>query len=313
MNLKEVDKVEITVIMDNYADWILEDTKYVKRSLDSKNGKELKVPLMAEHSLCLLISIYEGNEKHNILLDTAENGISLKNNIDILELDLKTVENLVISHAHSDHTHGLSWVMSQLNASANVIAHPDVFLTGRTCLDAGMTIINDCPTKKMITSHGNSIIESLKPYTPTNKLFTVTGQVPRTTSFEKLEYESHAVRYGVNEFDRILDDQAIAINIKNKGLLVISGCAHAGIINTVKYAKKITGVNNLYGVIGGFHLPPKIKSNTTEKTIKAFKEMNPDIIVPMHCTGIYAISSFINRVGGHLAMPTSHTTRRTVP
>jgi 7,8-dihydropterin-6-yl-methyl-4-(beta-D-ribofuranosyl)aminobenzene 5'-phosphate synthase len=293
MNLKEVDKVEITVIMDNYADWILEDTKYVKRAVDSKNGKELKVPLMAEHSLCLLISIYDGNEKHNILLDAAENGVSLKNNIDILELDLKTVEDIVISHAHSDHTHGLVWVMSQLDCSANVIAHPDVFLTGRTCVDAGKTIINDCPTKEMITAHGNSIIESLKPYTPTNKLFAVTGQIPRTTSFEKLVYESYVIRNGVKEFDKILDDQAIAINIKNKGLLVISGCAHAGIINTVKYSQKITGVEKLYGVIGGFHLPSKISSETTEKTIEAFKTMNPEIIVPMHCTGIYAISSFI--------------------
>lgn len=293
MNLKEVDKVEITVIMDNYADWILENTKYVKRAKDSKNGKELKVPLMAEHSLCLLINIFKDNEKHTILLDTAENGVSLKNNIDILELDLKTVEELVISHAHSDHTHGLKWVMSQLDSKASIIAHPDVFLTDRTSVDDKKTIINDCPTKEMITSCGNKIIESLNPYTPPNNLFTVTGQIPRTTSFEILKYESHVKRNGVEEFDNILDDQAIVINIKEKGLLVISGCAHAGIINTVNYTQQITNVNKVYGVIGGFHLPPKIKSDTTEKTIEAFKTLNPEIIVPMHCTGTYAISRFI--------------------
>lgn len=293
MNLKEVDKVEIIVIMDNYADWILEDTKYVKRALDSKKGKELKVPLMAEHSLCLLISIYEGNEKHNILLDTAENGVSLKNNIDILELDLKSIENLVISHSHSDHTHGLSYIMSQLNSSASVIAHPDVFLSGRTCIDNNKIIINDCPNREMITSHGNSIIDSSNFYISNNGLFAVTGEIPRKTSFEKLEYQSYLERNGIKEFDRILDDQAIVINIKNKGLLIISGCAHSGIINTIKYSQEKTGIDKLYGVIGGFHLPPQITSTTTEKTIKAFKEMNPKIIVPMHCTGVYAISRFI--------------------
>lgn len=293
-NLKQVEKVEITVIMDNYADWILEDTKYVKRAMDSKNGKELKVPLMAEHSLSLLISIYSENEKHNILLDTAENGISLKNNIDILEIDLKTVENLIISHAHSDHTHGLAWVVSNLNKNANVIAHPDVFLTGRSFIDNGIYVVNDCPEKETITSHGNKIIESKSPYIPKNKLFAVTGEIPRITEFEKLEYESYVIRNGVKEFDQILDDQAIVINIKDKGLLIISGCAHAGIINTIKYAQKITNERKIHGVIGGFHLPPKLNSEVTEKTIESLKKMNPNIIVPMHCTVIYAISRFIN-------------------
>lgn len=293
MKLEKVDKVEINIIMDNYADWILEDTKYVKRAMDSKNGKELKVPLMAEHSLCLLISIYINNEKHDILLDTGENGVSLKNNLDILELDFKTVENLIISHAHSDHTHALSWVISQLNKSASVIAHPDVFLNGRSFVDNGLTIINDCPTKETILSHGNSIIESKTPYISDNKLFMVTGEIPRITDFEILNYESYVIRNGIKEFDKILDDQAIVINIKGKGLLVISGCAHAGIINTIKYAQKITSIEKIYGVIGGFHLPPKINSNITEKTIEALKELNPSIIVPMHCTGIYAISRFI--------------------
>ncbi|MGD1823045.1 MAG: MBL fold metallo-hydrolase [Pleomorphochaeta sp.] len=294
MILNEVDKVEITVLMDNYADWILKDTPYVKRAMDSKNGKELKVPLMSEHSLCLLISLYKDNKKHNILLDTAENGVSLKNNIDILEVDLKSVESLIISHAHSDHTHGLPWVITQLDKSANVIAHPDVFLTGRSFVDNGITVINDCPNKDIITSHGNSIIESKEPYISPNSLFAVTGEIPRVTDFEILDYESYVIRDGKKEFDKILDDQAIVINIKKKGLLVISGCAHAGIINTIEYSKKITKINKLYGVIGGFHLPPKKNSSVSEKTIEALKAMSPEIIVPMHCTGIYAISRFIS-------------------
>lgn len=293
VNLKEVDKVEITVIMDNYADWILRDTKYVKRAVGAKNGKELKVPLMAEHSLCLLISIYKDNEKHNILLDTAENEVSLKNNLDILKIDLKTVESLVISHSHSDHTHGLPWVISQLDSSANVIAHPDVFLGGRSFVYNGETIITDYPSRETIISHGNSIIESLEPFTPENGLFTVTGQIPRTTDFETQKYVSYLIRNGIKEEDKILDDQAIVLNIKNAGLLVITGCAHAGVINTIKYARQITQVDKLYGVIGGFHLSPMVDSEITEKTISALKEMNPEIIVPMHCSGIYAISRFI--------------------
>jgi len=293
MKLIEADKVEITVIMDNLADWLLEDTQHVKRAKDSKNGIELKVPLMAEHSLCLFISIYKGQERHNILLDTAENGVSLQNNINILNTDLKSIEAIVLSHAHSDHTHGLSWIISQVNPSVPVLAHPDVFLSGRTSMDGNEEIINDCPEIKTITNHGNSIIETRQPYLSTTGLFAVTGQIPRKTDFEKLKYVSYITRNGKKEFDSIDDDQAIVVNIKGKGLLVISGCAHAGIINTVKYCQEITGISSLYGVIGGFHLPSCSKSVTTERTIETLKKMNPEIIVPMHCTGTYAIARFI--------------------
>lgn len=294
MKIKAVDKVEITVIMDNYADWILLDTPYVKRAIGAKNGRELKVPLMAEHSLCLLISIYKDDLKHDILLDTAENAVSLKNNIDILGIDLKTVKSLVISHAHSDHTHGLAWIISQLDSNASVIAHPDVFLSGRSFVENGVTIINDCPKRETILNHGNSIIESKNPYISDNQLYAVTGQIPRITDFEILEYESYLTRDGIKEFDNILDDQAIVINIKDKGLLIISGCAHAGIINTIKYCQKITGIEKIHGVIGGFHLPANINSEITNKTIDSLKQLEPNIVVPMHCTGIYAISKFIN-------------------
>jgi len=297
MELKAVDKVEINIIMDNVADWILEDTEFVQRAQDSKDSKELKVPLMAEHSLCLLISIYRGNTKHDILLDAAENGISLDNNLNIMDLKLNQVQELIISHAHSDHTHGLPYVISKLNADAKVIAHPDVFLTGRTCVDRGQTIVNDCPSRDLILDHGNTIVESRKPYLSDDEMFLVTGEIPRKTSFEKLEYESYVVRDGVREFDNILDDQAIVINIRDEGLLVISGCAHSGIINTVRYAQELTKISKVYSVIGGFHLPPKIKCDVTEKTIVAFKEINPKLIVPMHCTGIYAISRFIQEFG----------------
>jgi 7,8-dihydropterin-6-yl-methyl-4-(beta-D-ribofuranosyl)aminobenzene 5'-phosphate synthase len=89
-----------------------------------------------------------------------------------------------------------------------------------------------------------------------------------------------------------LDDQAIAVNVKGKGLVVVSGCAHAGIINTVLYAEKITGIDKLYGVLGGFHLSGPIFEPIIEETINEFKEMEPKLMTPMHCTGWNAIKRF---------------------
>lgn len=90
----------------------------------------------------------------------------------------------------------------------------------------------------------------------------------------------------------VWDDRAIVVNVKNKGLVIMSGCAHAGIINTILYAQKITGVNTILAVIGGFHLSGKEYEQRIDDTVKELKLLNPRILVPTHCTGwrgFYAI------------------------
>src|ERR1035437_4046196 len=89
----------------------------------------------------------------------------------------------------------------------------------------------------------------------------------------------------------VLDDRALVINIKDKGLVIISGCAHAGIINTIRYAQQITGLTKVYAILGGFHLAGKEFEKRIEPTIEELKEINPELIVPSHCTGRRALIS----------------------
>ncbi|MDD4127332.1 MAG: MBL fold metallo-hydrolase [Methanomicrobium sp.] len=93
--------------------------------------------------------------------------------------------------------------------------------------------------------------------------------------------------------DPILDDQALVISVRDKGLVVLSSCAHAGIVNTVEYARKITGINRFLAVLGGFHLTGPVFEPRIQPTIDAMKEVSPDYIVPMHSTGWKAINSFM--------------------
>ena len=109
---------------------------------------------------------------------------------------------------------------------------------------------------------------------------------------------------------RIPDDQAVVINIKGKGLVVVSGCAHAGIINTIKYAQKITGIEPVLGVLGGFHLTGPLFEPVIEPTIKAMKQINPEYIVPMHCTGWDAINRFFSAIPDSCILNTVGTTYR---
>ena len=114
----------------------------------------------------------------------------------------------------------------------------------------------------------------------------MTGQIPRTTPFEKGSPNQLALIDGQWQPDPwIHDDQAIVINVKSKGLVVLTGCGHAGVVNTLKCARELTGVSQIHAVIGGFHLTGPIFEPIIQPMVQALKEFNPGVIVPQHCTG----------------------------
>ena len=130
------------------------------------------------------------------------------------------------------------------------------------------------------------MIYTKQPHLIDHGTILVTGEIPRETSFETGFLQHRTLTDGIWQPDPlILDDRAIIFNVKGKGVVVISGCAHAGIINTLHYAQKITEITNVYAVIGGFHLSGKENENRIEQTIEELKQMKPKIVVPCHCTG----------------------------
>jgi 7,8-dihydropterin-6-yl-methyl-4-(beta-D-ribofuranosyl)aminobenzene 5'-phosphate synthase len=138
----------------------------------------------------------------------------------------------------------------------------------------------------------------------------VTGEVKRTTSFEKGLPGMETLAGDHWKADPIRDDQAVVINVQGKGLVVISGCAHAGIINTVEYAKKITGIDAVHAVMGGFHLTGTAFEPVIGPTIDAMKRVNPAYVVPMHCTGWKAIHRFDEEMPATFILNTVGTTYR---
>ena len=154
--------------------------------------------------------------------------------------------------------------------------------------------------KAEATIHKNTGITLLpNKYSPS---LLITGQIPRETSFEK----GFPFQYAENthEDDKknlvpdplVKDDQAIVINVRNKGLIILTGCGHAGVINSINYAKKTTGVDKIYAVIGGFHLPADggIYEEAIDPTLKELQKANPEYIVPCHCTGWLATNKIID-------------------
>ncbi len=138
-------------------------------------------------------------------------------------------------------------------------------------------------------------------YLPNNDFpfILLTGQIPRETTFEKgfpFQYKIDSTNEKLIPDPLVKDDQALIIDVKEKGLIILTGCGHAGIINTINYAKKLTGIEKIYVVIGGFHLPSDngIYEEAIEPTIKELQKADPDYIIPCHCTGWKAINKIID-------------------
>jgi 7,8-dihydropterin-6-yl-methyl-4-(beta-D-ribofuranosyl)aminobenzene 5'-phosphate synthase len=285
--LKEVEHVEITTLIDNYVDLMLQDTPIVKRPPLS-TGKELpKDTFAAEHGLSLMVTTYRGSESHSILFDAGYNESGVMHNIDKLGIDIQAVEALVISHAHMDHAGALHAVLDRLSKPMPLYVHPGIFSFPRLLeqKDGSRVFFPRTFVKKDMESTGCTLMESKSPTLVANDTIAITGEVERTTDFEKGLPKAYVQVDGRYQKDSIPDDQSLIVKLKDERLVLITGCCHAGIINTIRFALKLTGIDKMYGVLGGLHLSGAHFEPIIEQTIDALKEFNPEVVVPMHCTG----------------------------
>jgi 7,8-dihydropterin-6-yl-methyl-4-(beta-D-ribofuranosyl)aminobenzene 5'-phosphate synthase len=167
-----------------------------------------------------------------------------------------------------------------------IVLHPDAYLKRKNIQGDGHESEHIPPSQKDLEAEDVQIIEERGPTMLIGEHALVTGQIPRTTPFEKGSPNQVALIGGKWQPDPwIHDDQAIVIHVKHKGLVVLTGCGHAGVVNTLRCARDMTGVNQIHAVIGGFHLTGPIFEPIIQPTVQALKEFEPSVIVPQHCTG----------------------------
>jgi len=289
--LKEVDRIEVLIVIDNYVDVLLTNTQVITRPPIEKGGCIPSNALLAEHGLSMLVTVYEGKEKHTILFDTGYTRVGVPHNLEQLEVDLSEVEAIVLSHGHMDHTGGLYVILDKISGTIPVFVHPGAFAGPRFFgLDDGRKLLfPQTLVKDELVKRNVKLVETKTPTLLARERSMVTGEVERVTPFEKGLPNAVLERDGKIEKDPIADDQTLVINLKEKGLVVISGCSHAGIINTIIYAQKITGIKKIHAIVGGFHLSGPFFEQIIEQTINEFKVVCPEVLVPMHCTGWKAI------------------------
>ncbi|KPV64412.1 MAG: 7, 8-dihydropterin-6-methyl-4-(beta-D-ribofuranosyl)- aminobenzene-5'-phosphate synthase [Candidatus Bathyarchaeota archaeon BA2] len=294
MLLQKVDRVEITILVDNVTDMLIQGSPHATRAPFFK-GTEMLPPLRAEHGFSALIDVYLKNISHRMLFDTGACGDVVLFNVDRLGVDLSNVELIVLSHGHFDHSGGLMSILKRIGKpQMPVVLHPDAFLKRWVVLPTGQKIRFRSLEEDRVLEAGAKVVKIAEPYPLLGNLVLATGEIPRRTQFEQGFPAHYAEIDGKPQPDPLIrDDQALVMNVKGKGLVIISGCAHAGIINTVLYAREVTRVNEVYALMGGFHLsfPNEF---IIDPTVEELKKIRPTFIVPCHDTGWKATNVILN-------------------
>lgn len=225
----------------------------------------------AVHGFSLVVEADE-----NILFDVGPNALFLGNALK-MGVDVKEIDTLVLSHGHWDHGDGLKFISGK-----HLILHPDAFVTRfrkRNNTPVGLSM-----NKEQLISQF-AIQESKLPFWISERMVFL-GEIPRLNNFES-KITSFLLEDGSPDF--VSDDSGIAIK-SEKGLIVISGCAHAGICNTISHAKRVCEEERVYAVLGGFHL--KELDELTQKTIHFLKQEKVTILGATHCTSFKVREEF---------------------
>lgn len=293
MTLKNTTRATVTTIIDNYVEVLLPSSDRVERPPLTR-GNQRMPPLLAEHGFSALVEVIGDSVSHCILMDFGISKIGVPHNLKVLEVDLGRIEAFVISHGHHDHVGSIVEVLGSLPRKPRpVVVHPDAFMSTRfhKFPDGKQAPIPGLK-KGVIEETGNEVIDGRSPVLLASDYILALGEIPRTNDFEKGVPTAYYEQGGKIYKDQIMDDKSVVLDIQDKGLAVIAGCGHAGIINTVQHAQRITGVEKIYCIMGGFHLIGSIGEPVIKRTIEEMKRFNPEVIVPCHCTGFKAIQEF---------------------
>jgi 7,8-dihydropterin-6-yl-methyl-4-(beta-D-ribofuranosyl)aminobenzene 5'-phosphate synthase len=293
--LEPVDRVSITVLVDNIADLLIPSAGPVVRpSLAA--GPTIPVSVFdgpgpdvvrAEHGYSALVTVGVKGTDHRILFDTGISPDGMIENMRRLDVDPTGVEAVVMSHGHLDHTGGLAGFIDTVGrANVPLLLHPDFWLQRRLSIPGADPIEIPSPSRRALEAGGFEIVEDVRPSFLLDGAVLITGEIARTTPFETGFPPHQAFRDGAWVPDPLIrDDQAIVLHLRGRGLVVLSGCGHAGIVNIVRQAVALTGVDRVHAVVGGFHLSGGLFEPIIGDTIAGLAAVDPDLLVPGHCTG----------------------------
>ena len=306
--IPEADKIVITVITDNLADANRQDYKIAKRP--AQVASPLDVAFHAEHGLAYHIETVVDGKTHACLYDFGTDARGILRNMDLLKLNLGQVEALGLSHDHWDHQVGLIEILKakrqELPKELPLYIGQEFFVGNYGKRPNGNIVQTNLLKKEDVEALGFVKIVEINGPTPIIPGAMFPGKIERVTDYEKIAPNLLAKRGGEYVPEQFIGEQVLVFNVKGKGLVVLSSCAHRGIVNAVKQAQRMTGIEKVHAIIGGCHLI-NAKQEQILKTVADIRAINPDYIAPTHCTGYEAISTFAREMPEKFILNTAGT------
>lgn len=284
---RKIDEVHIRILVDGHVDV----------------GE-----LMGEAGFAALVDVYyDDMSSTRLLFDTGGSTPALVHNLKEMKLDISTVEMIILSHGHWDHVGGLMTILNQIGKIVPVLFHPHALAPKIFTPDNGkerdIGIKNYFSPKELESAA--EIINTTEPHV-INEGIWATGEIPRTTDFEKHTgtlTKIHTFKDGEKKPDALEDDLSLIFELNDESLVLLTGCCHAGVVNTMNHATTISGSSNIVAVVGGLHLHDASKDRLA-KTVEHLKAYNLTTLSPCHCTGLrgqaalmYAFEDVFREVG----------------
>ena len=297
IHLEPVDEVQVTTLIDNVFDAMLTGDERIRRPKLGARG-QVTAPqfedgvtsagLRAEHGFAALVTIRRGDTTTRLLFDTGLTPDGMTTNAERLGVDLTDLQGVVLSHGHYDHAGGLAGLAGRRGIrTLPIVVHPLIWTRRRFAVPGNEAWEMPTLSKRALNNEGFEVIERRAPSLLVDNCVLITGEIDRTTDFEHGMPSAHQAWNGAEWWHdpMVIDDQALVVHVRHQGLVVLTGCGHAGVVNIIRHAQRLTGVDRLHAVLGGLHLGGPAFEPTITPTVSALTALAPALVAPGHCTG----------------------------
>jgi 7,8-dihydropterin-6-yl-methyl-4-(beta-D-ribofuranosyl)aminobenzene 5'-phosphate synthase len=325
IELVEIDGVEVTILVENTTDNLSSTPPFVENELTrlQRRGADLVAGdrlCCAAHGLACLVTVQRGDRARTLLFDSGPDGEILATNVQRLGIDLGAVEAVVLSHGHWDHGGGMLRALDLVKVAGGptglpFFGHPDMFHQRASKRhDGTFRLLEDVPSTHALTMHGADPVITTEPALALDGQVFVSGEIPRVTSFETGLPGQHRRTSDQADWEPdelIADERFLAVHVRGQGLVVLSACSHAGLINVLTHVSEVFPDVPVHTIMGGLHLAGSNERRIPE-TIEHLVGFSPSTIAAGHCTGWRAIAALLEAFGDRRVVPLSVGKRFTI-